>query len=118
MRRAATTAAVLATAALLAAAGHPISGAELVIDGDLPIGGGLASSASLELGVCVALLALAGVKLEQDVVLEGDREQRLPRGADSSTAIATPSSPFPVAHATRASSTSSSVAPSKTGVAK
>jgi galactokinase len=51
--------------ALLGAAGHPVGGADLLIDGDLPIGGGLSSSASLELGVCVALVGLAGTEIDR-----------------------------------------------------
>ncbi len=42
----------------LQAQGIAITGAELEIDGDLPLGGGLSSSASLEVGVILALLAL------------------------------------------------------------
>jgi galactokinase len=47
-------------AALLQAAGCALPGADLLIDGDLPLSGGLSSSASLELGVGLALAALAG----------------------------------------------------------
>ncbi len=56
---------VRGVAALLLADGHPLPGADLFIDGDLPLGSGLSSSASLELGVAVALLGLAGVELER-----------------------------------------------------
>jgi galactokinase len=49
---------VRGSAALLRDAGHNIDGADLMIDSDLPIGAGLSSSASLELGVLVALLNL------------------------------------------------------------
>jgi galactokinase len=52
-------------AALLSASGHDIAPADLLIDGDLPIGGGLSSSASLELGVSVALLHLAGSEIDR-----------------------------------------------------
>ncbi|HOU41547.1 MAG TPA: galactokinase [Promineifilum sp.] len=52
-------------AALLLADGQPLSGADLLIDGDLPLGSGLSSSASLELGVATALLGLAGVAIER-----------------------------------------------------
>ena len=55
---------VRGVAALLAESG-PLPGANLVIDGDLPLGSGLSSSASLELGVAAALLALAGRPLER-----------------------------------------------------
>ena len=56
---------VRGVAALLLGDGHPLPGADLLIDGDLPLGSGLSSSASLELGVAVALLGLAGVALER-----------------------------------------------------
>jgi galactokinase len=51
---------VRGTAALLPA--DALRGADLLVDSDLPIGAGLSSSASLELGVAVALLGLAGVR--------------------------------------------------------
>ena len=50
---------------LLRSAGVDITGADMLIDGDLPIGGGLSSSASLELGVCLALARLAGVDIDR-----------------------------------------------------
>jgi len=56
---------VRGVAALLLAEGVPLSGANLLIDGDLPLGAGLSSSASVELGVAVALLALAGQRMER-----------------------------------------------------
>jgi galactokinase len=51
---------VRGTAALLLQSGVVLPGADLLIDGDLPMGSGLSSSASLELGVAQALLTLAG----------------------------------------------------------
>ena len=56
---------VRGVAALLQSAGHRIAGANLLIDGDLPLGSGLSSSASVELGVATALLALSGVRFDQ-----------------------------------------------------
>ncbi|HTX46055.1 MAG TPA: galactokinase family protein [Solirubrobacteraceae bacterium] len=41
-------------------AGHELSGAELEITSDVPEGGGLSSSAALEVALCLALLAVAG----------------------------------------------------------
>ncbi len=41
-------------------AGYPLVGARLQIDGDLPRGAGLSSSAALEVALCLALLALIG----------------------------------------------------------
>jgi galactokinase len=52
---------VRGSAALVAESGCELSGADLLIDSDLPVGAGLSSSASLELGVAVALLHLTGV---------------------------------------------------------
>ena len=40
-------------------------GADLLIDGDLPLGSGLSSSASLELGVAAALMTLAGYPIDR-----------------------------------------------------
>jgi galactokinase len=44
----------------LAEAGYPVSGASIDIDSDLPIGAGVASSASLECSVALALCELGG----------------------------------------------------------
>ena len=44
--------------------GIPLQSADLYIDGEIPIGGGLSSSASLELAVAIALLASAGANVE------------------------------------------------------
>jgi galactokinase len=43
-------------------AGFPLVGARLEIGGDLPRGAGLSSSAALEVALCLAMLALAGVR--------------------------------------------------------
>jgi len=50
----------------LTAAGHELPGAELVIAGDVPRGGGLSSSAALEVALCLALLAVAGEEPPSD----------------------------------------------------
>jgi galactokinase len=47
-------------AAELAQAGHRLSGANLVIHGEIPLGAGLSSSASLEVSVALALTSLSG----------------------------------------------------------
>jgi galactokinase len=52
---------VIGMVAELEALGVGIDGAELEIGGDLPQGAGLSSSAALEVALCLALLALAGV---------------------------------------------------------
>jgi galactokinase len=54
---------VRGSAAMVSAAGHDVA-ADLLIDSNLPIGAGLSSSASLELGVAVALLGLSGAGME------------------------------------------------------
>jgi galactokinase len=53
------------TAAILADIGCPVPGADLLVDGDLPIGAGLSSSASLELGVAVAIAKLADYPIDR-----------------------------------------------------
>ncbi len=49
----------------LIAAGIPLVGMDALIDNTLPIGGGLSSSAALEIATGVALLALAGVEMDR-----------------------------------------------------
>jgi galactokinase len=51
---------VAGTVGELEAAGHVLPAAELSIEGTVPQGSGLSSSAALEVGLCLALLALAG----------------------------------------------------------
>lgn len=55
---------VRGVAALLQEQQGTLPGADLLIGGDLPLGAGLSSSASLEMGVAVALLGLAGASLD------------------------------------------------------
>jgi len=59
---------IAGVAAELEKAGVSLSGATLDIDSDLPIGGGLSSSASLELATARALMALAGADLDIDTL--------------------------------------------------
>lgn len=54
---------VVGTAAMLRRRGAPIGGAELLIESDLPPGGGLSSSAALEVAAAKALLGLSGASL-------------------------------------------------------
>jgi galactokinase len=56
------------TVAELHAAGHRIRPARLRIEGDVPRGGGLSSSAALEVALALALLALAGEDEDVDRV--------------------------------------------------
>jgi galactokinase len=50
-------------AAMIQAAGHSLKGANLIIDGHVPIGAGLSSSASLEISTALALLSAASLEL-------------------------------------------------------
>jgi galactokinase len=54
---------VLGMAAMIERDGYRLGGADMVIDGDVPTGAGLSSSAALENAVGVALTALAGVEI-------------------------------------------------------
>lgn len=54
---------VLGMAAMLEQDGHRLRGADLVIDGDVPGGAGLSSSAALENAVGAALVALSGLNV-------------------------------------------------------
>jgi galactokinase len=52
-------------AAVLLTAGHHISGANLVIDGDIPLGAGLSSSASLEMATALALTSISDLDVDR-----------------------------------------------------
>lgn len=45
--------------------GHRLTGADLLVDGDVPQGAGLSSSASFEVALGAALLSLAGIPLDR-----------------------------------------------------
>jgi galactokinase len=51
-------------AAELLAAGIPLNGMDLLIDNTLPVGGGLSSSAAIEVGTAQAFLAIAGLTMD------------------------------------------------------
>jgi galactokinase len=51
---------ILGVAASLISAGHTVNGADLLIHGDVPMGAGLSSSASVEVASGFALLAMSG----------------------------------------------------------
>ena len=55
---------VLGVAWALQRAGVPVTGADIVVDSDVPVGAGLSSSAALECSVGLALCDLAGVDLD------------------------------------------------------
>jgi galactokinase len=57
-------------AATIQAAGHSLKGARLMIDGRVPIGAGLSSSASLEISTALALLWAASLELPPLEVVE------------------------------------------------
>jgi galactokinase len=50
----------------LGLAGYALRSADLAIAGDVPQGGGLSSSAALEVALCLALLAVSGIEEPQD----------------------------------------------------
>jgi galactokinase len=53
------------TAATLQAAGHKLSGINLLIEGDVPLGAGLSSSASLEMATGLAMTSISGAKVDR-----------------------------------------------------
>jgi galactokinase len=53
------------TAATLQAEGHRLSGINLLIEGDVPLGAGLSSSASLEMATALAITSISGVKVDR-----------------------------------------------------
>jgi len=54
--------------AMLREAGCPVTGADLLIDGDLPLGSGLSSSASMEMAISVALTSMIGYQMDGKVM--------------------------------------------------
>ncbi len=53
-------------AAELEAAGIPLAGMDALIDNTLPVGGGLSSSAAIEVGAALSFLTLAGLEMDRD----------------------------------------------------
>lgn len=51
-------------AAELIGAGIPLTGMDLLVDNTLPVGGGLSSSAAIEIGTAISFLTLAGLKMD------------------------------------------------------
>ena len=73
---------VQGVAAVLAERGVPVTGADLAIASDVPIGSGMSSSAALEMSVGIALVALAGVKLDLiQLALAAQRAEHVYAGA-------------------------------------
>jgi galactokinase len=56
---------VRGVAGVLISQGHSITGANLAISSDVPIGAGLSSSAALEVSVALALLDLSGITMDR-----------------------------------------------------
>src|SRR5438477_2234204 len=54
---------VLGIAVMLRQGGHPMSGASLLVRGEVPIGAGLSSSAAIEVASALALMSLNGANL-------------------------------------------------------
>jgi galactokinase len=54
-------------------AGHDVPGLDVVVDGDIPVGAGLSSSAALECAVAVAWNDLAGLALDRDALAAAAR---------------------------------------------
>jgi galactokinase len=52
----------------LRAAGHPVRGASIDVDSDLPVGAGVSSSAALECSVALALCSLSGVSVPRQAL--------------------------------------------------
>ena len=61
---------VKGVAAQLEDAGIRIHGAEISVDGEIPIGGGLSSSASLELAIATALLKISDAEMRPERIAE------------------------------------------------
>jgi galactokinase len=57
-------------AQVLIAAGHRLTGCDLALTGDVPLGSGLSSSAALEVATIHALLAAAGLSLSGTVIAQ------------------------------------------------
>jgi galactokinase len=67
---------VVGTAVALAKMGYAIPGADLLICGEVPIGSGLSSSASLEIATAYAFLDIAGTKIDAaQLVISGHRAE-------------------------------------------
>src|SRR5215475_13156251 len=56
---------VFGVALMLMGAGHAISGAELLIESNVPLGAGLSSSAAIEVAVASALLGISGLVIDR-----------------------------------------------------
>jgi galactokinase len=67
---------VRGVAVALERSGHRVSGADLYIRGEVPIGSGLSSSAAIEVSTALALLAISGISLDpKQIALLGQRAE-------------------------------------------
>jgi galactokinase len=67
---------VRGVALMLTRAGHRLTGVDMLLDGDVPLGSGLSSSAALEVSVGYALLATAGAAVDLTALaLTGQRAE-------------------------------------------
>jgi galactokinase len=71
-------------AAALSVRGRVLSGAEIALISDIPIGSGLSSSAALEMSIATALAAISGVPIEKrDLALAGQTAEHVHVGIQS-----------------------------------
>jgi galactokinase len=61
----------------MALAGHEVAGADLLVDGDVPLGSGLSSSAAIEMSVALAMCQVSGCSWSPvEMALLGQRVER------------------------------------------
>ncbi len=69
---------VMGMVALLKQAGYPVTGFDMVIAGDIPVGSGLSSSAALSVGIGTAISGLFGFQIpKKSIALYGQKSEHL-----------------------------------------